>query len=226
MPKAFTHLCKNVNLSLYDNTLTVYPKSKLPPLPPIRDEFSLLMVLLFSQMDCMSARINDMFDMRKNELGVYRFVHRDDLDHYLYHQDTFSMDDNHYHAQFEKTIDELKLEDILSILEKHALISSEEHESFVKAYHEANTLDVSSSTKKVVKEQEKSVVLKSVTLLETPPMRKKEKDDEVTFAGFKRGFFVTVPKTVVKKNEKPNVSDMSGETNKESTVPEMSGNRC
>ncbi|VEB37644.1 Uncharacterised protein [Legionella sainthelensi] len=198
MPKAFTHLCKNVNLSLYDNTLTIYSKSKIS-LPPIRTELDLLMVLLFSQMDCVSAQINDMFDMAKNELGVYRFVHRDDIDHDLYHQDNFNMEDSHYHAQFAKTIDEMKLEDILGILEKHALISSGEHASFIKAYHEANTLplDVPSSKKDVV--EEKSKVVKSSTSAETFSVKKR--DDEVTFGGFRRGFFLsTVP---VKKNEDP-----------------------
>ncbi|KTD61287.1 hypothetical protein Lsan_1849 [Legionella santicrucis] len=201
MPKAFTHLCKNVNLSLYDNTLTVYSKSKMPP---INNQLDLLMVLLFSQMDCVSAKINDMFDMDQNELGVYRFVHREDSDHALYHQDNLDMDYNHYHAQFSKTIDEIKLEDILGILEKHTLITSEEHTSFLKAYHEANTLsDVPSSKKEVVKEQEKSNVVKSITPSETLPVKKK--DDELTFGGFKRGFFLTpLSKPVVAKKDDQN----------------------
>ncbi|KTC83754.1 hypothetical protein [Legionella cincinnatiensis] len=201
MPKAFTHLCKNVNLSLYDNTLTVYTKSKMS-FPPIRTELDLLMVLLFSQMDCVSAQIDKMFDMRKNELGVYRFVHRDDNDHNLYHQDNFNMEDNHYHAQFSKTIDEIKLEDILGILEKHTLITAEEHESFLKAYHEANTLplDVPSSKKEVVKEE--SEVVKGITPSEKLPVKKK--DDEVTFGGFKRGFFLNLSTT--KTNEDPKKS--------------------
>ncbi|HAT9452185.1 TPA: Dot/Icm T4SS effector LegA7, partial [Legionella pneumophila subsp. pneumophila] len=114
MPKAFTHLCKKVNLSLYNDTLTVYPKSSVLPKPiQIRSELDLLMVLLFSQMDCNSAQVDQFFMMRSNELGVYRFIHRDDTDHDLYHQDEFSMDDNHYHAQFDKAIDESKLENIL-----------------------------------------------------------------------------------------------------------------
>jgi hypothetical protein len=191
MPKAFTHLCKKVNLSLYDNTLTVYPKPSLA-LPPIRDELSLLMVLLFSQMDCVSAKVNEFFDMEKNELGIYRFVHRDDSDHNLYHQDSFSLDDNHYHAQFAKSIDEFKLEDILAILEKHALITSEENKSFLSAYHVANKLphDVSVSKASAVKGQEKIEQSKSIT---TPSEKVslKVKDEEPMFAGFKRGFFLT-----------------------------------
>ncbi|ARB93590.1 hypothetical protein [Legionella longbeachae] len=209
MPKAFTHLCKNVNLSLYDNTLTVYTKSKMS-FPPIRTELDLLMVLLFSQMDCVSAQIDKMFDMRKNELGVYRFVHRDDYDHHLYHQDNFNMDDNHYHAQFAKTIDEIKLEDILGILEKHNLISSEEHESFIRAYHEANTipLDLTSSTKVVFIEQEKSQVAPGDTPSKKPSV--KQKDDEVTFGGFRRGFFLAASsKTVVTKKEDSKTSGLN-----------------
>ncbi len=41
MPKAFTHLCKKVNLSLYNDTLTVYPKSSVLP-KPIQREFDII----------------------------------------------------------------------------------------------------------------------------------------------------------------------------------------
>jgi hypothetical protein len=199
MPKAFTHLCKKVNLSLYNDTLTVYPKPSFA-LPPVRDEFSMLMVLLFSQMDCVSAKVNEFFDMEKNELGIYRFVHREDVDHNLYHQDSFNLEDNHYHAQFAKSIDEIKLEDILAILEKHSLITSEEHKSFLSTYHAANTLpqDVS-AVKNVVKVQEKAEQPKSSSS-EKVSVKVKE---EPMFAGLKRGFFLTPPPSNMKKDPEP-----------------------
>ncbi|WP_131794858.1 hypothetical protein [Fluoribacter gormanii] len=178
MPKAFTHLCKKVNLSLYNDTLTVYPKPSLQQssLPPVKDELSLLFLLLFSKMNCSSAEVGNFFMQRSNELGVYRFVHREDADHYLYHQDDFEMEDDHYHAQFAITINEGKLDSILDVLQKYSIISEEEHKSFVKAYHEANTIP-----KEELATKQTSVVVPAT----------KQKDDKPTFGGFKRGFFLS-----------------------------------
>ncbi|HAT1772528.1 TPA: hypothetical protein RG395_001456 [Legionella pneumophila] len=200
MPKAFTHLCKKVNLSLYNDTLTVYPKSSVLPKPiQIRSELDLLMVLLFSQMDCNSAQVDKFFMMRSNELGVYRFIHRDDHDHDLYHQDEFSMDDNHYHAQFDKTIDESKLENILGILEKHSLISSEEHTSFIDAYHKANTLSEDMPKLETTLPSPLPVSSPSVhTTKKQPVVKEKEVDTPTTFAGLRVGFFLTSTKTTTK----------------------------
>ncbi|AMP91462.1 hypothetical protein AXF37_02100 [Legionella pneumophila subsp. pascullei] len=204
MPKAFTHLCKKVNLSLYNDTLTVYPKSSVLPKPiQIRSELDLLMVLLFSKMDCNSAQVDQFFMMRSNELGVYRFIHRDDHDHDLYHQDEFSMDENHYHAQFDKTIDESKLENILGILEKHSLISSEEHTSFIEAYHKANTLPEDMPKLETTLPSPLPVSSPSVhTTKKQPVVKEKEVDTPTTFAGLRVGFFLTST-TTTKPLSKP-----------------------
>ncbi|HAT1721179.1 hypothetical protein SCZ71_10755 [Legionella pneumophila serogroup 1] len=200
MPKAFTHLCKKVNLSLYNDTLTVYPKSSALPKPiQIRSELDLLMVLLFSQMDCNSAQVDQFFMMRSNELGVYRFIHRDDSDHDLYHQDEFSMDDNHYHAQFDKAIDEIKLENILGILEKHSLISSEEHVNFIEAYHKANTLTEDMPKLETTLPSPLPISSPSVhSGTKRPVVKEKEVDAPTTFAGLRVGFFLTSTKTTTK----------------------------
>ncbi|CAM3032517.1 Uncharacterised protein [Legionella steigerwaltii] len=192
MPKAFTHLCKKVNLSLYDNTLTVYPKpdrTKSPSLPQAQNELELLFLLLFSKMDCVSAEVNDFFMTRQNELGVYRFVHRDDADHYLYHQDGFKMDDDHYHAQFAISINEGKLDSILGTLEKYSIISPEEHTSFVKAYHDANTLphDPKQILASGPKVDEKPVPAAPVDVAA------KQDKKPYTFGGLKVGFFNQQP---------------------------------
>ncbi|KTC79999.1 hypothetical protein Lche_2019 [Legionella cherrii] len=195
MPKAFTHLCKKVNLSLYNDTLTVYPKpdlSKSLPLPPVKDELSLLFLLLFSQMDCVSAEVDHFFMERKNELGVYRFVHRDDPDHYLYHQDSFKMDDNHYHAQFSVSIDEKKLDSILTTFEKYSIISNEEHTRFLQAYHDANT--VAQVTQQTLESTPVALLLKPVAVAPKPIAIDLKPElavpkKEYTFGGFKKGFF-------------------------------------
>ena len=202
MPKAFTHLCKNVNLSLYNDTLTVYPKSSFTP-PPVsidpsnlnklndHDVMNFLMTVLFSEMDCMSAKVGRALTMEQNELGIYRFVHRDDPDHNLYHQDTFDLDNSHYHAQFRATIDELKLEAILAILQKHSLITLAEHNSFLNAYHTVNPLPHDA----LVPVQKQSKSSQSVT-----PPAEEAKNESPKFAGLKRGFFQN-PKANQKNSE-------------------------
>ncbi|WP_058480266.1 hypothetical protein [Legionella waltersii] len=199
MPKALTHLCKKVNLSLFNDTLTVYPKSTGPKkLPVIRNEFELLLAVLFMQMDCASAEINTFFMTKDTELGVYRFVHRNDSDHALYHQDDFDMEDDHYHAQFDKTIDATKLDSICSILERENIITSDEHASFIKAFKEANTLPsvptklvtVSVTSSVLVTDQQTSVPKITVS---------SEQGATTTFAGLKRGFFNVKPTSVAPK---------------------------
>ncbi|MBI2786322.1 MAG: hypothetical protein HYX60_08490 [Legionella longbeachae] len=165
MPKVFTHLCKKVNLSLYDDTLTVYTK-------PFPNEFNdpQIMVLVFSTMLCSNAHIDNFFMTQQNELGVYRFVKHNDSNHHMYHQDNFDRKVKHYHAQFKSSIDTSKLEEILSILEKYSLITSQEHDSFLNAYQEANTLphDISS-----MKKDELHILDKI-----EPTWEKQEKDDQ------------------------------------------------
>ncbi|HAT8179138.1 TPA: hypothetical protein JA361_06585 [Legionella pneumophila] len=218
MPKAFTHLCKKVNLSLYNDTLTVYPKSSVLPKPiQVRSELDLLFVLLFSQMDCNSAQVDQFFMMRKSELGVYRFIHRDDSDHDLYHQDDFSMDDNHYHAQFDKTIDESKLENILGILEKHSLISSEEHVSFIEAYHKANTLPKDTPKLDTTMPSPSPASTPSVkTEKKQPVLTEKETESLTTFAGLRVGFFLTPSKSTPKSQPMPHDKEKTSQFGKPS----------
>lgn len=136
MPKAFTHLCQNINLSLYNNTLTIYaklPELKALPLEP--DELGYQ--LITSQMYSLILRIKNLL-MTHTEF--YHLVTRDDSDHHLYHQDDFKMNNMHLHAKFKKSIDDTLLENILNIFERSAIISPEEHTSFMKTYHEALSL--------------------------------------------------------------------------------------
>ena len=183
MSKAFTHLCRKINISLYKDTLTIYPKSNITH-TQAHDELSQLMFSLFSQMDCMVMNVDAFFEMRANELGIRRYIDNNDSQHHLYHQDNFDRNNTHIHAQFEKTIDATKFKDILKLLKKHSLISAEEYKHVIIAYREANTLD-STVSKKHDKEQEKSTQLKS---------------DAPTYAGFRKGFFNTSTATTMKKD--------------------------
>jgi hypothetical protein len=151
MPKAFTHLFKDVNLSVFDNTLTVYKKS---------------------------GKSHNQIQKNLEKLGFQRYIYRYDRGHDLYHQDDFKLDDVHYHAQFAATIDEVKLEEMISIFEKYNMVTAAEHEQFIKAFHDANNLPHSGVTKEVM----------SVSQSEEPPA--KEKDAQKSLLKFKGGFFI------------------------------------
>lgn len=85
------------------------------------------------------------------ELGVKRFVHREDDDHSYYHQDDFDLDNTHYHAQFAVTMTVQLLNKILRVFEKHKLVTNQERLNFIKAYHQANVLPPKESLKKLPK---------------------------------------------------------------------------
>ncbi|MCP0914272.1 MULTISPECIES: hypothetical protein [Legionella] len=144
MMKAFTHLCKKVNLSIFNDTLTVYPTKN--------GNTSLELFELdtgekvWNEVDCLHSEFDDVAlandEEEENELGVIRYVERADPNHADYHQDSFPLSDPHYHLQFKAPIDQKKLADILSVLLKYHVLSSEEATSLSHAFQQANSLPV------------------------------------------------------------------------------------
>ncbi|MGL5742952.1 MAG: hypothetical protein ACRCXC_10670 [Legionella sp.] len=106
---AFTHLCKKFNISLAHNTLTLYPKKTVEKVPTLMIDqcFRLIVRLVDGEYNLDSLQISA-FD----EVGRPTFVHRDDVDHYLYHDDNFNMDNTHYHIKFKRQLDEPTLDKI------------------------------------------------------------------------------------------------------------------
>ncbi|KTD64760.1 hypothetical protein [Legionella spiritensis] len=132
MAKAFTHLCGKINVSLFDDTITVY--LNYASLDSNRR------ALFFKQVDAIREQLRHFFTSQVVELGVTRFVQRYHVDHERYHQDDFDRRFRHYHAQFGHTIDAKKLDQILSALEQYKLITMEERTVFMAAYNEANAI--------------------------------------------------------------------------------------
>ncbi|QRN02643.1 hypothetical protein GH742_01435 [Legionella sp. MW5194] len=145
MTRAFTHLTEKINFSLYKNTLTIYPKSKdLPSIDSLRSKqpwevMTVLMEVMRFE-ECQAIKVNSALKHVANQYNVKRFVHREDTDHSCYHRDDFDWDADHYHAQFAVSITPGLLNKILLVFEKYMLITKEERERFIKAYHEANVL--------------------------------------------------------------------------------------
>lgn len=65
------------------------------------------------------------------ELGPIRYIHREDDDHSLYHQDTFHMDDTHMHLKFKSQLTEKELNHLLQIFQDYQLISPFERNMFL-----------------------------------------------------------------------------------------------
>lgn len=120
---AFTHLCKKANISLHDNTITLYPKRKGTKKIGYYPEVS------------RASR-------HHAELGKkVTFIRRKDVGHDHFHQDVFDRENQHFHMQFERTIDEPDLRDILDFLLRHKVITSQEKESFLKDFNHISQQD-------------------------------------------------------------------------------------
>ena len=138
--RAFTHLCQKANISLFDDTITLYPKLNGNTHTETVIDFSTLNSICI-QVGCVYKEVREAISTHADNLGIKRFIHRDDPLHARYHMDNFTMDDKHYHAQFAKTIDKLKLIEILTAFVKYDLLSSTEKESFIEAYEIASELE-------------------------------------------------------------------------------------
>ncbi len=119
---AFTHLCEKVNISLFNNTLTLYPNTH---------------VVTFADEDYTVEydEVNDVLnELYKTDPSI-KGVKRQDADHPLYHQiDKFDQELTHFHVKFAEPIDRNKLEQILEVSLKHQLVSDIEKENIIKVY--------------------------------------------------------------------------------------------
>lgn len=127
--KAFTHLCENVDISLMNDTITVYLKSE--------DEFKR------SDHRAIIQRLDRHQFTLSTILQFERSVHQDDNDHELLHQDHFDRDKSHFHIKFNRPIDEDGFEAIMAFFEDSKLINVIEKNRIVSAYRGANLLDAS-----------------------------------------------------------------------------------
>lgn len=67
-------------------------------------------------------------------LGIKKFLLHEDDGHDRYHNDDIDPYTEHYHLQFDQTIDPTRLENLLEIFVNHKLITQAEKQSFLGAY--------------------------------------------------------------------------------------------
>lgn len=129
MPKAFTHLCHKINISLFEDKLTIYIKLTSRTAKGLRE--NKIRGKEFEEF-CKSALIDMM---------PVRFVQRGASDHHSFHQDDFNIDTPHYHMHFMLGLNEAKLNVFLRrLVDQTTLLTSIERDSFISAYHLANEL--------------------------------------------------------------------------------------
>ena len=114
--KAFTFIGNKINISLLNDTLTIYNNN-----PPIS-------VFDYSELDLF---LDSPFI---KEMGVMRYIHNHDQNHYKYHQDNFHEQKTHWHLQFPKTLSLRELTSIVNVFVDHNFLSVEESTKFLEAY--------------------------------------------------------------------------------------------
>jgi hypothetical protein len=145
--RAFTHLCSKVNISLFGDTITIYPKKNGKKSTNIlkleRNPGEWLSII--GTVKCEFPEIKLVLKYHGSQLkslGHIRNVRHEDPSHFLYHLDDLSLDDTHYHLKFKK-INRSILEGILTIFVECQVISPEEKESILKAFTKANVIEES-----------------------------------------------------------------------------------
>ena len=115
---AFTQIGALVNISVMQDTVTLYPA-------PLSTSL---------QRERMHWAVQDTI----RDVNPKRCVKRDNPDHELYHQDAFNREELHFHLQLRNLVDEIVLNGFLSALKVHGIISPIEHTRCLVAYHRAN----------------------------------------------------------------------------------------
>lgn len=128
--RAFTHLCNKVNISIFNDGITLYPLDTSNK----NEVLNVVEAFYNYRHDSFGAKM----DLGVELKGI---VDQKDPGHDSYHQDNLSSDKTHYHIKFADTLDEEKLDKILAFMVKKELISKEEKDGFMVDYRRANVLD-------------------------------------------------------------------------------------
>jgi hypothetical protein len=122
---AFTQLCEKVNISIFDRTMTFYPKLNG-------------VTQYYFRCSAESLKpINDAWEKLGEKEEIYHYHER----HKNLHKDNFSRNDWHGHIEFKGPLNEAKLNKILTEFIVTGLITADEKDRFIIAYRLANKLN-------------------------------------------------------------------------------------
>ncbi len=151
--KAFTHLCKRVNISLMNDVITLYCKD-----PNVLDEIAKFVL---------EQSFNGLFGLPS--LGYKEIVHQGDQGHDEYHQDTFDQDVEHSHLRFDSTINETKFREIVNELALKGIVDEDEKTKLMNAYHQSNLLPNHTKLSKISLKSSSMSAKTGVTLKKLEP---------------------------------------------------------
>lgn len=114
---ALTFLGKDLKISLAHSTITFYPVDG-------HNFYNDLNQYLI--------------DNRNKETDISRFIHRNDVDHDFYHDDSFYLEEDHSHATISNGINKEKLEHLMDFVLNKGYIDQTEKTHFLNAYIQAS----------------------------------------------------------------------------------------
>ena len=125
--KVFTQICRQINLSLLNKIMTIYPKNEAA--------------------EKTFQRAFDAYGRKRvrtgtNELSLNGSMHTFDLGHDAYHNDGLDRTKQHIHLRFNRPLNEKLLARTLSYLASYDLISLYEKNCLLVAYHKANPIKI------------------------------------------------------------------------------------
>lgn len=131
----FTQLFAQMNISICDTTLSIYPK------------ISGVMIYMLQDGEILIPEKILLLTNLLHNIGKGRFVNTASKSsewrkHNALHDDTFSKLDLHFHYEFEETIHEAKLTQFLQLCLQIHLISSAEYDECIYTFNQANKLHV------------------------------------------------------------------------------------
>lgn len=130
---AFTQLCKKVNISVYNDTITLYPNQYLVKSYKLNQNNELethTTLITYKE-------VINLLRYHGDELKIKEYVERDMPIHARYHKDSFSEDTEHYHLRFKKAISRNTLIKILNLFERYDLVSADEKSDCLGSYDAA-----------------------------------------------------------------------------------------
>lgn len=116
---AFTFLAQKANLSIYSDTITIYPKSAR--VDDIMD-------------DIINTIDKQTLNSGKNSIGHIGYVLSKDSDHSQYHQDHFDIKQTHRHLKIDRIIDVPELASILALLADAGMVTQKEKLNCLKEF--------------------------------------------------------------------------------------------
>lgn len=116
--KAFTYLSKDIDISIFNDVMTIYPTEEIGEV--IKDTLE-------------ETGIAPLLGLQANVVST-------DKHHEQYHKDGLDRTLEHFHLRFSRPIHEEKLQDVIGLFEERDILMTDEVCDFWDAYYAANSL--------------------------------------------------------------------------------------